>query len=462
MKERYDVTILGGGTGGYSAAIRASELGLRVALIEKEKLGGVCLHRGCIPTKALLKTADSLEEIKRADKFGIEPLTPKLSWKKMMLSKENVVDRLFNGLITVLKSHDIDIFKCKGELLKNGNIKITDNGEEKEVSSKYFIIATGSKPVTLDFDVDGKGVITSDHALKLGKKPDSVIILGGGALGLEFAYMWSSFGINVTIVEMLPRIMATEDSDISKKLEQSLVKKGLTILTDTTLDSIEKVGGKVKAKIVSNGTTSTIKADKLLIAVGRRAVLDGFGLENWNIDSDSSIKVDEYLRSSNHKVYAIGDVIDTPQFAHVAFAEGIFAAEHIAGLMPRPIDYSLVPRCVYTHPEIAAVGLNEEEAKKIGFLTIVSSFPFIANSKAAILQETDGFCKIVAEKDGPILGIHMIGPKVTELITEALLATSWEALPEELAEIIHPHPTLSETIGEAALKLLGKPLNISA
>ncbi len=200
MKERYDVTILGGGTGGYSAAIRASELGLRVALIEKEKLGGVCLHRGCIPTKALLKTADSLEEIKRADKFGIEPLTPKLSWKKMMLSKENVVDRLFNGLITVLKSHDIDIFKCKGELLKNGNIKITDNGEEKEVSSKYFIIATGSKPVTLDFDVDGKGVITSDHALKLGKKPDSVIILGGGALGLEFAYMWSRFGINVTIV----------------------------------------------------------------------------------------------------------------------------------------------------------------------------------------------------------------------------------------------------------------------
>ncbi len=231
----YDLAILGGGTGGYSAAIRASELGLKVALIEKDKLGGVCLHRGCIPTKSLLRTAESIEDIKRADKFGVEPLTPKLNWKKMMSSKENVVDQLFKGLNTVLASHDIDILKGVGDLLENGNIRVTLSKTSKEISADNYILATGSRPNTLDFEVDGKTIITSDHALQLDEKPRSVIILGGGAIGLEFAYMWASFGIEVTVVEVLPRIIATEDTEISNKLEQALTKKGINILTNTLL-----------------------------------------------------------------------------------------------------------------------------------------------------------------------------------------------------------------------------------
>jgi len=458
----YDLAILGGGTGGYSAAIRASELGLKVALIEKDKLGGVCLHRGCIPTKSLLRTAESIEDIKRADKFGVEPLTPKLNWKKMMSSKENVVDQLFKGLNTVLASHDIDILKGVGDLLENGNIKVTLSKTSKEISADNYILATGSRPNTLDFEVDGKTIITSDHALRLDEKPRSVIILGGGAIGLEFAYMWASFGIEVTVVEVLPRIIATEDTEISNKLEQALTKKGINILTNTLLESIDKNKGKVKAKINNEGETRTIEADKLFIAVGRKAVLDGYGIEKWKIRTNSFIDVDKDLRTSNPHVYAVGDVIDTPQFAHMAFAEGIYVAEHIAGEDPAPIDYGLIPRCIYTHPEIAAVGLSEDEAIEKGLEPIVSKFPFIANSKATILRDTDGLVKIIASKKGPILGIHMIGPKVTELMAEAMLITSWEAFPEELADIIHPHPTLSETISEATYKLLGKPLNISA
>lgn len=460
MNNNYDLTIIGGGTGGYAAAIRASELGLKVALVEKDKIGGTCLHRGCIPAKSLLHSARILDEMENASQFGIEHTKPKINWPKVLSAKEKTVNGLFKGLNSLLSGHRIDIFKGRGQLMPGGNIAVESNGHTSEIASRFAVLATGSRPKTLGYKIDGKFFITSDEALNLTSLPASVVVIGGGAVGLEFASLWRSFGAEVTIVETLPRLLAGEDEEISGYLKKSLENRGITILIDAKLESADLVRGRLSIVVTLAGNKKILKAEKIMIATGRSPVLDGFGVENRNIGAKGFIDVDETLRTSDPRVFAVGDVINTPQFAHVAYAEGIAAAERMAGASPPAPDYKHIPRCVYTSPEIASVGLTEREAVDRGYKIRIAVFPFSADAKAVIIGNTGGFCKMIAEEGGPILGIHMIGPNVTDLISEAMLITNWEALPEEVAGLIHPHPTLPESIGEAAMKLMGKPLSV--
>lgn len=460
-KKEFDLAVIGAGTGGYAAAIRASELGMRVALIEKDKVGGVCLHRGCIPTKALLHTAELIEDIRRAGNYGIDVSAPNLQWQKMMESKQGIVDRLYGGLQGLLKGHKIEIKKGLGRLDRPGGILIDNNGDISEIRATHQVIATGSAPKTLGLPIDGNRVITSDDALNLAAMPSSVVILGGGSVGVEFASMWRSFGAKVTIIEIQPHILPSEDEDIARHLEQALKSRGITIHSGVKFEGTEFLEDGVAVTISFEDRSEKISSEKLMVAVGRGGVSDGLGLDRWNIKSAKGfIEVDKQLATASPGTFAVGDIINTPQFAYVGFAEGIFAAENIAGLNPAPLDYEQIPRCVYTYPEVAAVGLTEKQTNEKNIATRVSVFPFQANSKANILGETAGICKLIAAEGGPLIGVHLVGPRVTELIAEGMLATNWEAMPEDLAALIHPHPTLSENIGEAALKLAGKPLNI--
>lgn len=460
-REEFDLAVIGAGTGGYAAAIRASELGMKVALIEKDKVGGTCLHRGCVPTKALLGTAELMEVIRRADKFGINCPEPELDWRKTMEAKQATVDRLYKGLQQLLSGRNIKIVKGLGRLARPGHIAVSDSKEQIDISAPAQIIAAGSSPNTIGLPVDGNRVITSDNALDLKTLPSSVIIIGGGYVGVEFASMWRSFGAEVTIIELLPHILPTEDEDIARQLTNAFQDRGINIKSGVKFEDANVQDGRVIVTISVNGKSETISAEKLMVAAGRSAVSNGIGLSNWGIKSDRGfLNVDARLETTHPNTYAVGDIIKTPQLAHVAFAEGIFVAEELSGLKVIPPNYEQMPRCVYSYPEVAAVGLTEKQAEDKGIPIRVAIYPFLFNSKATIIGDTVGICKMVAAEDGPILGIHLIGPRVTELIAEATIATNWEAMPEELAGIIHPHPTLSESIGETAMKMAGKPLHI--
>jgi dihydrolipoamide dehydrogenase len=456
-----DLVVLGGGPGGYAAALRASELGKSVVLVEKDKVGGTCLHRGCVPTKALLHAGEIADNARESSNFGINATFESVDMAGVNKYKDGVVSKNHKGLVGLVKSRGITIVEGEGRL--TGPKTVTVNGDN--YTGTNVILATGSYSRSLPgLDIDGVRVITSEHALNLDRVPSSAIVLGGGVIGVEFASVWKSFGADVTIVEALPNLLPPEDVDNSKHLERAYRRRGITFKTGVRFSGVEATATGVKVSLESG---DALEAEILLVAVGRGPVSQGLGFEEQGITIERGFVItDEYMRTSVPGVYAIGDLISINgaphlQLAHVGFAEGILAAEHIAGQPVVPIDYAGVPRITYSHPEVASVGLTQAEAAaKYGADNIKTvTYDLSGNGKSAIL-DTKGAVKLVAEKDGPVVGIHIVGDRVGELIAEAQLIYNWEALPGEVAQLIHPHPTQSEAIGEAHLLLAGKPLHV--
>ncbi|WP_175615680.1 dihydrolipoyl dehydrogenase [Piscibacillus halophilus] len=472
MALEYDVVVLGGGTGGYVSAIRASQLGLKVAIVEKGNLGGTCLHNGCIPSKALLRSAEVFKQTKEAEQFGIMTENTSLNFDKVQERKQSIVDQLHKGVQGLMKKGKIDVFEGFGRILgpsifspTAGTISVERNdGEENTIIiPKNVIIATGSKPKSLPgLDLDGELILSSDHALKLEELPESILIVGGGVIGIEWASMLADFGVEVTVLEYMDRILPTEDEDISKEAQKLLKKKGIKFVTGAKVlpDTLEK-GENVTIQAEYKGEQQSFTADKMLVSVGRAPNIDNIGLENTDIIVDNgSIKTNQFYQTKESHIYAIGDVIGGMQLAHVASHEGIVAVEHIANENPLAINYDHISTCIYSNPEVASVGLTEQQAKDQGYDVKVGKFPFQAIGKALVYGEKDGFVKIIADKQTEdLLGVHMIGPHVTDMISEAGLAQVLDATPWEVAHSIHPHPTLSEVIGEAALAADGKQIH---
>ncbi len=452
----YDLVILGAGSGGYAAALRGSQLGLKVALIERDVLGGTCLHRGCIPTKALLHAGEIADSVRESAAFGVKSNLLGIDMPQVNDYKDGVVNRLYKGLQGLVKHRGVDYVTGEGKFVGPNKVKVGDQVFE----GKHVILATGSFPKSLPkLEVDGTQVINSEHALKLSKVPASVIILGGGVIGVEFASVWKSLGAEVTIIEGLPRLVPAEDEAVSKAMERAFRKRGINFTTGIRFASVDKTKHGVVAKLEDG---QTFAADLMLVAVGRGSATRNQGFEEAGLEFDGElIKVNENLQTSIPNVYAVGDIVRGPQLAHKGFQEGIFVAEHIKGLNPRVIDITAIPRVTYSEPEVASVGLNESAAKeKYGpdqLRTI--QYDLAGNGKSQILR-TAGFIKLIALKNGgQIVGIHMIGSRVGELLAEAQLMYSWDASPEDVAPYIHAHPTMSEAMGEAAMALAGKPLH---
>lgn len=472
MAQEYDLVILGGGTGGYVAAIKASQLGLKTAIVEKGKLGGTCLHKGCIPSKALLRSAEVFATAKKSEEFGITTGEVGVNFARVQERKEKIVEQLHKGVQHLMKQGKIDVYEGLGRILgpsifspMPGTISVEmNNGEDNEMLiPKNVIVATGSRPRTLPgLEADGQFVMTSDEALAMEELPKSIIIVGGGVIGIEWASMLADFGTEVTVIEFADRIVPTEDKEVSREMQRAMKKKGVKIVTSAKVlpETLKKDNG-VKICAELKGESKEFEAEKILVSVGRQANVEGIGLENTEIQLEKGfIKTNEYFQTKESHIYAIGDVIGGLQLAHVASHEGIVAVEHIADENPHPIDYTLVSKCIYSSPEAASVGLTEDEAKEKGFEVKTGKFSFKAIGKALVYGESDGFVKIVADKEtNDILGVHMIGPHVTDMISEAGLAKVLDATPWEVAHTIHPHPTLSEAIGEAALAVDGKAIH---
>ena len=475
MANEYDVVILGGGTGGYVAAIRAAQLGLKTALVEKDALGGTCLHKGCIPSKALLKSAEVYQMTKNeAAHFGVDTIDTTLNFSRVQARKDEIVQQLHRGVKALMKKGKIDVFEGYGRMLgpsifspMPGTISVEmNNGEENEMLIlKNLVIATGSRPRSLPgVEIDERQILSSDGALQMTVLPKSMLIVGGGVIGIEWASMLNDFGVEVTVIEYADRIIPTEDEDVSKEMKKLLTKKGITFVTgaEVSADSLSKTEESVTISAKVSGELKTFTAEKMLVSVGRQANVEGIGIENTEIQVENGyIQTKPTYQTKESHIYAIGDCIGGLQLAHVASHEGIAAVEHIAGRTPEPINYTNISRCIYSNPEAASVGLTEAQAKEQGFDVKVGKFPFAAIGKALVNGNADGFVKIIAdEKSNDILGIHMIGGHVTDLISEAGLAMVLDATPWEVASTIHPHPSLSEVIGEAALAVDGNAIHM--
>ena len=449
----FDLVVLGGGSGGYAAALRGAQLGLSVALIEADKLGGTCLHRGCIPTKALLHAGEIADGAREASHFGVNATFNSIDMSGVNAYKDGVIAKLHKGLQGLVKSRNITFIEGHGKLVAKDTIEV--NGAR--YTGKNILLATGSYARTLPgLDIDGKRVITSDQAMKMEYVPKSVIVLGGGVIGCEFASVWKSFGAEVTIIEGLPHLVALEDESSSKQLERAYRKRGINF----------ELGVRFKSHAVTaDGVTVTLEdgktfsAEVLLVAVGRGPVSANLGYEEQGLIMDRGyLIVDNKCRTNVPGIWAVGDLIPTLQLAHVGFAEGILVAEEIAGLNPRPINYDGVPRVTYSEPEVASVGLTTAQVKERGYDVVELNYDLAGNGKAQILR-TAGSVKLVSQKGGPVLGIHMVGARVGELLAEAQLIFNWEASADDVAPLIHAHPTLSEAMGEAHMALAGKPLH---
>ena len=451
----FDVVILGGGSGGYACALRAAQLGLTVVLVEKGELGGTCLHRGCIPTKALLHAAEVADSSRESEQFGVRSTFEGIDMPAVNDYKDGVVGRLYKGLQGLVKSRKITFVEGMGRLV--GPTAVEVDGQRYE--GRHVVLATGSTPKTLPgLDIDGTLVMNSDHALRLDSVPASVVVLGGGVIGCEFASVWKSFGADVTIVEALPHLVPLEDEQASKALERAFRKRKIGVELGARFSSVEKSEKGVKVSL-ENG--KTIEAELLLVAVGRGPVSQELGYEQVGVEMERGfVKVDEHCRTNIETISAVGDLIPTLQLAHVGFGEGIMVAERLAGLDPAPIDYDGVPRVTYSEPEVASVGITEARAKeKYGDDAVeIVTYDLAGNGKSQILK-TAGFVKLVRQKDGPVVGIHMVGSRVGELVAEAQLIYGWEAYPDDVASLIHAHPTQTEAVGEAHLALAGKPLH---
>ncbi len=448
-----DLVVLGGGSGGYAAALRASELGLSVVLVEKDKVGGTCLHRGCIPTKALLHSAETADVIREAGQFGIKGTLDGIDVTAVNSYKDKVVEGLYKGLTGLVKSRGIEVVPGDGRLVSATAVQVGD----RRIEARHVVLATGSVPKTLPgLELDGTHVISSDEALTLDRVPASAVILGAGAIGCEFASVWASFGADVTIVEALPHLVPLEEESSSKLLERAFRKRGIKQELGARFSNVERTATGVRVNLEGG---KAIEAELLLVAVGRGPVSEGLGYEQVGVEMERGfVKVDAYCQTSVPTISAVGDLIPTLQLAHVGFAEGILVAERIAGLPVTPVDYDGVPRVTYSHPEVASVGITSKQAADRGYEVVEATYDLAGNGKARILG-TAGAVKVIAQKDGPVLGVHMVGDRVGELIAEAQLITNWEALPAEVAQLIHPHPTMSEAVGEAHLALAGKPLH---
>jgi dihydrolipoamide dehydrogenase len=458
---KYNVIIIGGGPGGYVAAIRAAQLGKKVAVVEANHLGGICLNWGCIPTKALLKNAEVYDIVKNAKKYGIEVGDVTVNWEKMIKRSRDVAKRLSKGIEFLIKKNKIDYISARGKLLGNGKVETTDaDGKITEISAESIIIATGARAKYFPgMEPDGNQVITYKEAMIPERQPKSLVIIGAGAIGVEFAHFYHTFGTEVTLIEALPNILPVEDEDISVELGKLFKKRKINILTNTMVDKIEKSKSKVKVHLKDG---EIIEAEKALIAVGVKGNVEDLGLEECSISVEKGwIKVNGYLQTSQSNVYAIGDVAGPPWLAHKASAEGIIAAEHSAGLKPEPMKYDNIPGCTYCHPEVASVGLTEKAAKEKGYEIKIGNFPFRGLGKSMAVGDTDGFVKVIYDaKYGEMLGCHIIGAEATNLITEAVIARNLETTHHEVLKTIHPHPTLSEAIMEATADALGEAIHI--
>ena len=463
----YDLVVLGGGSGGYACALRAAELGKRVALIEKDKVGGTCLHRGCIPTKALLHAAEIADQAKESAKFGIKTTFEGVQMPGVLSYQESVVDRLWKGLQSTIASRKIDTVIGDGRLVSPTSVRVDGTVYEAD----HVVLATGSEPRSLPgLDIDGTRVITSDDALRLDRVPSSVIVLGGGVIGVEFASVWRSFGADVTIVEMLPQLLPLEDESSAKTLQRMFRRRGISFQLNTAFESVKHSDAGVTVTLAGG---KTLEAELLLVAVGRGPVSSGLGYEENGVTIDRGfVVVDDLCRTNVPTISAVGDLVTTPgqghpQLAHVGFAEGILVAERVSGLDVHPIDYAGVPRITYSEPEVASVGLTSAQIAERGLEVVEVNYPLGGNGKSVILQ-TQGSAKVFAEAGsdgsgpGRVLGVHLVGSRVGELIAEGQLIYNWDAEPSDVAELIHPHPTQSEVIGEAHLALAGKPLHFHA
>jgi dihydrolipoamide dehydrogenase len=452
---QFDVVILGAGSGGYACALRAAQLGLSVALVEKGNVGGTCLHVGCIPTKALLHAAEVADATRDSEQFGVKATFEGIDMAAVNAYKDGVVSRLFKGLSGLIKGRGITVVEGAGRLVAPDTVEV----DGARYTGRHVVLASGSYARTLPgLEIDGTRVITSEQALALDRVPASVVVLGGGVIGCEFASVWRSFGAEVTIVEALPRLVAAEDETSSKQLERAFRKRGIKALTNAPFKAVDHTETGVRVHLESG---DPIDAELLLVAVGRAPTTDGLGYEEQGVAMERGfVLADERCRTNVPNVFAVGDIVPGLQLAHRGFAQGSFVAEEIAGLDPTPIDEDGIPRVTYSDPEIASVGLSESQARERYGDDRVETLVFDlgGNGKSQILK-TQGSVKLVREKDGPVVGVHLVGARVGELIGEAQLIFNWEAFPDDVAALVHAHPTQNEALGEAHLALAGKPLH---
>jgi dihydrolipoamide dehydrogenase len=459
----YDLVILGAGTGGYSAALRAGNLGLSVGLVEKDKVGGTCLHWGCIPTKALLHAAEVMDGVhEAAERWGIKTAVESVDYSATVANRDDIVTKNFKGLEGHLKKLKVQTLKGVGRVTGPRTVQVEGVGEV--TANKALLLASGSQPKSIPgLEIDGRRVISSDHALMLDYLPKSVVVLGAGAVGVEFASFYRSMGADVTVVEVLPGLVPLEDADVQKELARAFRKRGIEVMVDTRLEDAKVTDDQVTVTVTAKGKTTEVAAELLLVATGRGPITGGLGYEELGVRLDRGFVVPrdwDTLETDVAGVYAVGDILPPPSLAlaHASFAEGMLVAELTAGRPSPPIDYAGVPRVTYCTPEVASVGLTEAQAKEQGYEVVSNRFPFGGIAKG-LIHGQGGMVKVVAAKDGPVLGVHLVGARVTDLVAEAMLIYNWEALPIEVAQFIHPHPTLSEAVGEAFLTLAGRPLH---
>jgi dihydrolipoamide dehydrogenase len=462
----FDIAVIGGGPGGYATALYAGAAGLSVALVEMEKVGGTCLHRGCVPAKEFLETAAVYRAVDGAKEFGIQAGQPTVDFAVSLARKNKVVDQLFKGLSGLLAKRKVTVLPGRGRLLADHVVEVTDaEGGVRLVTGRHVVLASGSVPRTIPgFEVDGKYVMTSDEVLDLDRLPRSAAVIGGGAIGCEFASMMSDLGVQVTILEALPKLLPGCDPDVAQVVVRSFQRRGISVRTGV---SVEGHTPGPDGTAVRLGDGSTLDVDTVVVSVGRRPLSDGLLAEGTGVEVDQRgfVTVDEWMRTGAEGVYAVGDLVATPQLAHVGFAEAVLVVKQILDEPVVPVDYTGVPWCIYCHPEVAFAGLSEDDAKAAGYDVVVKKDPFGGNSRARILGETDGLVKVICERmpdgrAGRILGVHMVGPWVTEQLGAGYLAVNWEATPEEVGAFIQPHPTLSETFGETVLALTGRGLHV--
>ncbi|MDQ6709060.1 MAG: dihydrolipoyl dehydrogenase [Candidatus Dormibacteraeota bacterium] len=461
--EAFDVAVIGGGSAGYVGAIRGAQLGLKVAVIEQEKLGGTCLHRGCIPTKSFLHSSELAHQIHTMGPLGLKADGLQVDWPQVLKRKEAVVTQLWKGVEFLMKKNKITVFKGHGVIESANKVVVKESGET--VNAKNLLVATGSRPKSLPgLEMDGDRVINSDHAVNLDKMPKSIVIVGAGAVGTEFACVYHGYGADVTLIEFLPNLLPLEDAEVGQQLAKVLTKRGIKVLTGAQVQpaTLKRTAGGMTVSVKVGDQSQTIEGERLLVAVGREALVKDVGLEKLDIKMEKGyIKTDEHYQTSQPHIYAAGDVIGNYLLAHVAYYEGEHVMEHIAGKNPKPLDYNRVPRATYSYPQVASLGLSEKQAQEQGLKVKVGKFPLVGNAKSVILGETEGFVKIISDADsGDLLGVFIIGPSATELISETALAKLLESTPWEIGASIHPHPTVSESLKEAALAVDGVAIHV--
>ena len=465
MSSRHDVVVVGGGPGGYAAALYGAAAGLDVAVVEKQRLGGTCLHVGCIPAKELLETAAVYRTVTHADQFGIATGSPTVDMAAAQVRKQKIVEQLHKGVGKLLEGRKVTVIDGWGSLGPDRTVTVSGGESGKTtLSAEYVILATGSVPRTLPgFEVDGERIMTSDELLSITELPNRAAIIGGGAIGLEFASMLADLGSEVTVLEALPQILMGADDDVVKMLVRAFKKRKIEIKTGIAVGGCRSSGSGVELDIDGG---DPLAVDVVVVCVGRRPFTDGLGLDDAGVEVDDGgyIEVDEHCQTAATGVYAVGDVVRTPQLAHVAFAEAIMVVKHLLGESPAPVDYANVPWAIYCHPEVAFVGHTEASAKEAGYDVVTSAHRYMGNGRAMIVGETDGLVKVIADRSdngtgGRILGVHMVGPWVTEQLGQGYLAVNWEATVPEVAEFIQPHPTMSELFGETVLSLTGRALH---